>query len=128
MAIKAKTLKSTKTGARAAHLAGQKMQRVAIWNLSVLIIPDGDIWFAQGMEINYGAQGDSPEDAQANFQAGLLATICQHLRVHGHIEKLLRFAPSEILLKAAKRKPSIQRLDHVSFHEIADVRVQQALP
>lgn len=126
--IKVKTLASTKTGAAVAHAGDANVQGVAVWNLSVLIVPDENFWFAQGLEINYGAQGDSVEDAQANFQAGLLATICQHLKVYGNIEKLLKFAPSEILVEAAKNKSQIQRLTQVSFLEIADPRVQQALP
>jgi hypothetical protein len=126
--IKVKTLKSTKTGAAVAHATDQDVERVAVWNLSVLIVPDGKFWFAQGLEIDYGAQGDSVEDAQENFQAGLLATIHQHLKVHGHIEKLLKFAPSSILRQAAKNKSLIQRFTQVSLHEIADEKVQQALP
>src|SRR6266498_1658282 len=79
--VTAKTLKVTHSGAKAAHLAHEDIEGVGIWNLSVLIVPDGEFWFAQGLEINYGTQGDSPADAQSNFQNGLLATISQHLRM-----------------------------------------------
>jgi len=125
---KLKTAKVTKTGARATHVAHEHVEGVGIWNLSVLIVPDGDFWFAQGLEINYGAQGDSVEGARENFQNGLLATICQHLRMHGDIDHLLRFAPRDILVEAAKNKSLISRFTQVSLHEIADVPVQQALP
>jgi hypothetical protein len=128
MPVKTKLRATTKSGAKAAHVANKNVEGVAIWNLSVLIVPDEDFWFAQGLEIDYGAQGDTPEDAQVNFQAGLLATVCQHLRVHGNIERLLKFAPSEILIEAAKNKPLIKRFTQVSIHEIADAAVQQALP
>lgn len=135
MATKAKTpkvttkiVKMTGTGAKAAQFAHKNVEGVGIWNLSVLIVPDGDFWFAQSLEINYGAQGDSPEEAQENFQAGLLATICQHLRMHGNIERLLKFAPSNILVEAAKNKARIKRFSQVSIHEIAGGPVQQALP
>lgn len=128
MAIRTKTMKVTKTGAKAAHVAVKNVEGIAIWNLSVLIVPDGDFWFAQGLEINYGAQGDSIKDAQNNFQEGLMATLCQHLKMHGHIEKLLKFAPSHILIEAAKNKPLINRFTHVSFHEIANAQLQQVLP
>ena len=126
--VKTKTAKVTKSGAKVAHVAVKDIEGVAIWNLSVLIVPDGDFWFAQGLEINYGAQGTSVEDAQTNFQEGLLATICQHLKVHGNIERLLKFAPSDILVEAAKNKSLIQRFAQVSFHEIADSHVQGLLP
>ena len=130
MAIKTKTLKVTKTGAKAAHVSDEDLHGVAVWNLSVLIVPDEQFWFAQGIEINYGAQGDSAADAQANFQAGLLATICQHLRVHGDIDRLLRFAPSHVLREAAaaQNKSSLRRFASVSFHDIADHNVQGKLP
>jgi hypothetical protein len=58
----------------------------------------------------------------------LLATICQHLRMHGNIEKLLKFAPSKVLVEAAKNKSRLQRFTQVSIHEIATGPVQQALP
>ena len=114
--------------ARALHLEDEAHAAVAIWNLSVLIVPDDKFWFAQGLEINYGAQGDTPEEAQENFQAGLLATIKQHLRVHGHIKKLLKFAPDEILNEAAEHKPSIKLFAQVSFHEIVDAKLQMQIP
>jgi hypothetical protein len=121
-------LKAAAGDTKAVHIEDDDGQAVAIWNLSVLIIPDGKFWFAQGLEINYGAQGDSEEDAKSNFQAGLLDTICLHLRVHGHIEKLLEFAPSRVLVEAAKNKTLIKRFGQVSFHDIADSKVQEALP
>ena len=121
-------LKAAAGDTKAVHLEDEDGQAVAIWNLSVLIVPDEEFWFAQGIEINYGAQGDSEEDAKSNFEAGLLDTICLHLRVHGHIKNLLKFAPSRVLVGAAKNKSLIQRFAQVSFHDIADVNVQQALP
>lgn len=129
MAIRTKLKANAgKTGALHVQQEDKGHEAVAIWNLSVLIVPDGKFWFAQGLEINYGAQGDSEEDAKVNFQAGLLATICQHLRVHGNIERLLDFAPSSVLLEAAKNKSLIKRFAQVSFHDIVDSNVQDAIP
>ena len=125
--IKTKLNASTQD-THAVHLEDTEHAAVAIWNLSVLIVPDENFWFAQGLEINYGAQGDTPEDAQDNFQQGLLATIAQHLRVHGHIKKLLKFAPDEILSEAAEHKSSLQRFAQVSFHEILDAKSQLKIP
>lgn len=127
MAIKTKLNASAKD-THAVHLQKDDEEAVLIWNLSVLIVPDGAFWFAQGLEINYGAQGDTVEDAQSNFQQGLLATIKQHLRVHGHIEGLLKFAPSDILKEAAQHKNSIKRFGQVSFHEILDEKCQLQIP
>lgn len=128
MAIKTKMVGMTKSGAKAAHIAVENVHGVAIWNLSVLIVPDGKFWFAQGLEINYGAQGDSVEDAKHNFEEGLIATVNQHIAVHGDIKRLLKFAPSEILQEAAESKSLIKRFTQVSLHEIMTPEVQQALP
>ena len=128
MTIKAKMVGMTKSGAKAAHLADQNVHGVAIWNLSVLIVPDGKFWFAQGLEINYGAQGDTVEEAKENFQNGLLATINKHLEVYGSIDKILKFAPSEILKEAAQHKASIKRFAQVSFYEILGESAQLSMP
>ena len=121
-------LKATGGGAGALHLEHEGSEAVAIWNLSVLIKPDEQFWFAQALEINYGAQGDTPEEAKENFQRGLLATIDLHLRVYGHIKKLLKFAPTRVLQEAAKQKFSIRQFMHVSFHDITTEEVQRELP
>jgi hypothetical protein len=121
-------LKATGGGAGALHLGHEGSEAVAIWNLSVLIKPDDQFWFAQGLEINYGAQGDTPEEAKENFQLGLLATIDLHLRVYGDIERLLKFAPRRVLQEAAKHKYAIKQFMQVSFHDIARDEVQKAIP
>jgi|HubBroStandDraft_6_1064221.scaffolds.fasta_scaffold514468_1 hypothetical protein len=112
----------------AVHLEDAEHAAVAIWNLSVLIVPDEEFWFAQGLEIDYGAQGGTVEEAQDNFQQGLVATINQHLKVHGHIKKLLKFASSDILKEAAQHKSSIKLFAQISFHEILDAKTQLAIP
>jgi hypothetical protein len=104
-------LKATGGGAGALHLEHEGSEAVAIWNLSVLIKPDEQFWFAQALEINY-----------------VLATIDLHLRVYGHIKKLLKFAPTRVLQEAAKQKFSIRQFMHVSFHDITTEEVQRELP
>jgi hypothetical protein len=69
---------------------------VGIGNLRVLITHEGEAWFAQGLEIDYAAQGNSLNDVMKQFEEGLAATIHENLRVYGNIEKLLKVAPSEI--------------------------------
>jgi hypothetical protein len=126
-ARKAISGKPTALAVHASHDDGEH-HAVVIWNLSVLIVPDEKFGFAQGLEINYGAQGSSPEDAQERFQEGLSKTIHQHLKVHGNIEKLLKFAPSRILREAAQYKSSIRPFAQVSFHEVLDDGARQAIP
>jgi hypothetical protein len=75
---------------------GRERYVVGIGNLRVLITEDEGAWLAQGLEIDYFAEGESMETAQAAFQSGLLATIREHLKIHGHIKNLLTVAPEEV--------------------------------
>ena len=100
---------------------------VGIGNLRVFIVPDGDFWFAQGLEIDYAVQGDSIAEAQKNFETGLEASIDLNLRMYGNIEKLLIPAPSEVLQEAARNKGKTQTYTQVSLHDMA-VKSQEALP
>jgi hypothetical protein len=108
----------TPTGTSALHVEAGEHHVAGILDLHVLIVPDENFWFAQGLEIDYGAQGDSAEDAKEKFQQGLAKTINLNLQMHGNIESLLQFAPSEILQEAARKQSSIQNFGQVSFHEV----------
>lgn len=91
---------------------------VGIGNLRVVIIPDGDVWFAQGLEIDYAVQGASEEDVKRKFEYGLEATVEAHLTIHGTIEGLLKVAPPEVWKEflgdpSGKRKIYSQVTSHV---------------
>lgn len=64
-----------------------------VHSLNVLLSPDGAHWYAQGLEIDYAAAGDSEEDARARFEAGLAATVKAHLEAFGSTERMRRVAP-----------------------------------
>jgi hypothetical protein len=111
-------------GAKAVHLSNQDeaLHLVGLGNIRVVIIPDEDAWFAQGLEIDYGAQGASIEEAQANFQAGLTATIEQHLKMFGTIEKILRAAPPKVLVHLLLDKSATyHKFSQVTFHEVNQI-------
>lgn len=95
---------------------------VGVENLRVVLVPDEDYWFAQGLEIDYAAQGDSVEDAREKFQNGLSATIYEHLKVYGTIAGMLRVAPQEAwdLVLNADAKP--HRFTHVSLHRMPAIQ------
>jgi hypothetical protein len=92
---------------------------VGIGDLRVVIVPDGDnLWFAQGLEIDYAAQGTSEADVKKKFEYGLEATVNQHIRINGTIEGLLRVAPPEVWKEflgdpAGKKKIYSQITSHV---------------
>jgi hypothetical protein len=69
---------------------------VGIGNLRVMLFNDDGSWFAQGLEIDYFAQGTTREEVQGNFQTGLTATIDHHLKEHGHIRGVLQMAPVHV--------------------------------
>lgn len=70
---------------------------VGISDLRVMLVEDDGSWFAQGMDIDYAAQGSTIEEAQENFARGLQLTVRAHLISYGGIDRLLGDpAPKEI--------------------------------
>lgn len=43
--------------------------------VTTITVPDGEFFFTQGVEIDYGAQGDTQKQALNNFREGILATL-----------------------------------------------------
>ena len=114
-------------GTKALQSEHQNKDRVAIFDLSVLIVPDGKFWFAQGLQIDYCAQGNTIEEAKRNFEDGLESTIDLNVRMYGDIRNLLIPAPSEVLQEALQNKASIRVYSQVSVHETG-TRWQTQLP
>ena len=75
-------------------------EHVVMFNdLRVLISGDNDKgWFARGIEIDYFACGESLEDVQRNFAVGFEATVKEHLKRYGNVERFLRWAPLEEIM------------------------------
>lgn len=88
---KAKSLSAT-----AMHVSHEGNHLVGIGNLRVVIVQDESSWFAQGLEIDYAAQGESLDQVKKSFEDGLCWTIHEHLRVYGNIEQFLKPAPPEV--------------------------------
>lgn len=82
--------------ASALHAKSGNNHLFGVGNLQVIISECNGGFFAQGVEIDYFACGDSLEDVQHRFANGLRATIQEHLRRFQHFEKLLKWAPSDI--------------------------------
>jgi hypothetical protein len=110
-------VKATKSGANAIHGQDGSDHLVGIGNLRVIICQEDDQWFAQGLEIDYAADGNSFEEVKLNFQNGLRGTIDLHLRAYNSLDKLLKIAPAEAwqeLLHDGQR----MRYTQVSLHSI----------
>lgn len=61
--------------------------------LNVVMKQDADFWYAQGVQIDYVAQGTSLEEAKTNFVEGLAETLLLHTQKFGSVEKVLKWAP-----------------------------------
>jgi hypothetical protein len=66
---------------------------VGVNNLRVMVNNDDGSWFAQGLEIDYSAQGETLDEVRRNFSDGLHESIDQHLNRYGHLDHLLKIAP-----------------------------------
>jgi hypothetical protein len=104
--------------ATAVHLQQKDGHIVGIGNLRVIIVQDESCWFAQGLEIDYAAQGKSLDDVRTQFEEGLCRTIHEHLRVYGTIINFLKPAPREIWQELLYDKlAGINRHSQISWHE-----------
>ncbi len=93
---------------------------IALGNIRVIITRDEDAWFAQGLELDYAAQGNSIEDVKKAFETGLEATIQDHLQIHGSIRGMLKTAPPDVWAEMLY-EPSAHhnRFSQVSIHALS---------
>jgi hypothetical protein len=105
--------------AEAFHVVSEAGDIVGLGELRVLVTPDGDGWFAQALEIDYSAGGDSIEDVKARFERGLTLTIGKHLETYGSIDKLLVVAPREAwaAFYAAGKESQKHLFSQLSLHK-----------
>lgn len=78
-------------------MSAKQRYEVRVSDLHVLIVNDGEHFYAQGVEVDYAAGGDSLEDVQSRFQHGLRATINANIERFGDVSRLLKPTPGEII-------------------------------
>lgn len=79
---------------KAAHIQVEDKHVVIVNDLHVLISGDDEKgWFAQGVEIDYSACGETLDDVKRNFSIGFEHTIKEHIKRNGNIESFLRYTP-----------------------------------
>jgi hypothetical protein len=126
-----KTILTAKGGeATAKHYKEGAHDLVEIGDLRVLVMQDGDWWFAQGLEIDCSAQGKSEEDVKEAFVQSLVATSHAYLAELGSIQKFLRPAPPEVLrdLVGAGVKGML-KVSTLTAHELEPIKpVREVLP
>lgn len=83
------------------HLFNEDQNRHIIGLNSLHVIvglePDGELWYAQGVEIDYAASGYSLEDVQNRFERGFTETIKLHLQRWGNLDRFLKYAPQSAI-------------------------------
>ena len=89
----------TKSSTEVYAVTDGKNATAEIKSLHVMLLPDDGHWFAQGLEIDYAACGETIEQARENFAHGLAFTVCEHLMMHGNLDKVLNVAPKEAWLE-----------------------------
>jgi hypothetical protein len=81
------------------HAQSGDRHLVGIGPIRVLLLNDDGGWFAQALEIDFSASGNSVAEVKKNFEKDFVATIHENLRVHGSIRPMLKLAPAEFWSK-----------------------------
>lgn len=101
----------------AIHANSGNKHGFAVTALRVLVVRDNDCWFARGIEIDYSATGQSVEDVRKRFERGFALTVQAHLRKFSTIERLLKWAPQDVIEEYEKAEDQYE-LDQVLVCEI----------
>lgn len=91
---------------------------VGIGNLRVVLLREEGAWYAQGLEIDCVAQGLTIDEAKANFEVGLRATIRENQTIHGTIRPVLVPAPREVWMDLLDAEARPRRFSSLSTHPI----------
>ncbi len=105
-----------KSSAVAIHVTDGATHFVGIGPIKVIICNEDGSWFAQGVDIDYAANGTSLDDVQTNFESGLAGTIDLHIKMYGNLKKFLKQAPQEVW-DELHSVGSHHTLTHASFHD-----------
>lgn len=115
---------------RAIHAADGQHHAVILDKLRVLIVQDKDgCWFAQSMDIDYAASGMSLQEAQQNFELGLIHTIKAHIKKFGHIQHLMRSPePQDWIPLLQKEGCGDYEHTMITTHSLSENHDLEALP
>ena len=100
---------------------------VGIGDLRVVLLQEEGSWYAQGLELDYIAQGSSITEAKQNFERGLHVTVRENLKIHGTISPLLVQAPESVWRDWLNPKARTKRFSYIAFHDNSDDRERSVL-
>ena len=87
---------------------------LAVWNLRVWVTEEKGQFFAQGLEVDYAAQGSSLEEVMKIFGEGFSRSIDAHIREFGNIAQFLKPVSAEVMMDFNARKGDLKPIDCIS--------------
>jgi hypothetical protein len=90
--------------------------------IKVISVHDGNFWFTQGIEVDYGAQGNTMDESVTNFKHGLEATI--RVRRSRGLTAIPRPPPPELLVDIVANSPGFVAVADPSYYVESEVEVQ----
>jgi hypothetical protein len=100
---------------------GSDHHAVAMLNLTVMVTNDEGVWFAQGLEVDYAAQGDSLEEAKKHFEDGLHATIDVNLEKFQSLKHMLVPAPAGVWQEFFETESECLTYSQFSLHQFTGI-------
>jgi len=58
------------------------------FGLRAVVVPDEGVFFAQGLDVDYFASGQTIEEAEKNFEDGLETLVALHVEKFGNVDRL----------------------------------------
>lgn len=101
-----------------AHIDAGTLHGILLDSLRVRLFNDDGYWFAQGLEIDHFAQGETEDKVKENFIKSLKSTIKHHLFMYGHLKNLTIPAPKEVL-DEARLAPVKKKLTHFDVYDLS---------
>ena len=90
---------------------------VGLGPIKVIVCNEGGSWFAQGLDIDYAASGNSFEAVKHNFEVGLYATIDLHIKAYNGLKKFLKPAPLDAWQELYEAGGTAFDFTQISVHE-----------
>lgn len=84
------------------------------FSLTVLLTQEDGGWFAQSLEIDYAACGETIEETKENFISGLTSTMKEHMLMHNSLKHFLKPADADawdLYYKINNSSASVKALD-----------------
>lgn len=101
---------------------------VGFLDLRVMLLEEDEVWYAQGLEIDYISQGRTKEEAMRTFEEGLAMTIKANLDHCGNVKGLLKPADNEAWTEFFQQDENDQYLfSCVTTHHLDELSDEQPM-